>query len=501
MKKPSLLLESEKYNLTNLDFDLKLHQYIFYAISSMAYDGAEKVEVQDIDIFLKDTVGGAVFQNKNGIQLLNDSMQLANETAFNSYYNLLKKENLLRDLKKSGIDTSEFYDENPITHEQIQISEKYLELEIKDMLEIVKRKVLKIEGDYLKNDSSETISAFDGIEELVEELKESPDIGLPLQGDIFNTIAGGARKGTFFVRSASSGTGKTRMAVADACHLAFPIKYDYMKYKWVPTGQNEKVLIIVTEQTMREVQTMILAYLTGMNETKIKRPNTMTPDEEVILKQAIKVLYEYKDNLYIVRMPNPSIQVIKTVVRENVMLHDIEYVFYDYIFISPSLLSEFKGIQLRNDEVLLMMSTALKDLAVELDIFVMTSTQTNAQNDNNTNIKNESGIAGSRSIINKADFGCVMTRISPEEYKEIETLIEQSGIVEPNVVMDIYKNRGGEWTQVRVWSYFDTGTMVKKDLFITDGRFQPILDFSIDRYAHEVPLENYAELLTELNGR
>ena len=183
------------------------------------------------------------------------------------------------------------------------------------------------------------------------------------------------------------------------------------------------------------------------------------------------------------------------------MLHDIEYVFYDYIFISPSLLSEFKGIQLRNDEVLLMMSTALKDLAVELDIFVMTSTQTNAQNDNNTNIKNESGIAGSRSIINKADFGCVMTRISPEEYKEIETLIEQSGIVEPNVVMDIYKNRGGEWTQVRVWSYFDTGTMVKKDLFITDGRFQPILDFSIDRYAHEVPLESYAELLTELNGR
>ena len=61
---------------------------------------------------------------------------------------------------------------------------------------------------------------------------------------------------------------------------------------------------------------------------------------------------QYQNNFYIVRMPNPTIELVKTIVRENVMMHDIEYVFYDYIFISPSLLNEFKGFNLRNDKVL-----------------------------------------------------------------------------------------------------------------------------------------------------
>ena len=62
-----------------------------------------------------------------------------------------------------------------------------------------------------------------------------------------------------------------------------------------------------------------------------------------------------------------------------------------------------------------MFSTALKDLAVELNIFVMTSTQVNANADSNINIRNESSIAGSRAIINKADVGVVMARPTKEE--------------------------------------------------------------------------------------
>ena len=66
-------------------------------------------------------------------------------------------------------------------------------------------------------------------------------------------------------------------------------------------------------------------------------------------------------------------------------------------------------------EVLLMFATALKDLAVELDIFVMTSTQLNAKGDSNENIRNESALAGSRSIINKADVGVICARPTKDE--------------------------------------------------------------------------------------
>lgn len=198
-------------------------------------------------------------------------------------------------------------------------------------------------------------------------------------------------------------------------------------------------------------------------------------------------------------MPNPTIQAVKTIVRENVLLHHVEYVFYDYIFISPSLLAEFKGFNLRNDEVLLMFSTALKDLAVELDVFVMTSTQTNAQAEDNRDIRNEGSIAGSRAVINKADIGCIMARPTHEELMQLADLINQFGIYEPNVVTDVYKNRGDEWTQIRIWTYVDMGSLRKYDLFLTNARLEAVEDFIIDHFHYELPLEQIADHLTYLN--
>lgn len=40
----------------------------------------------------------------------------------------------------------------------------------------------------------------------------------------------------------------------------------------------------------------------------------------------------------------------------------------------------------------------------------------------------------------------------------------------PNCVTDIYKNRGGADTQMRIWSYLDLGTMKRHDYFVTDSR-------------------------------
>ena len=91
-----------------------------------------------------------------------------------------------------------------------------------------------------------------------------------------------------------------------------------------------------------------------------------------------------------------------------------------------------------------MMATALKDLAVELNVCVFTSTQVNAAADNNTNIRNESSLAGGRSTINKADNGAIMARPTKEELEILEPIINTYG--KPNLVTDIFKVRSGEWT-------------------------------------------------------
>jgi len=313
---------------------------------------------------------------------------------------------------------------------------------------------------------------------------------------VFNEVISGARLGCFVVRSASSGSGKSRSAVGDACYIAYPFRFEPSKNVWVQHGSCRKVLYIATEQTIPEIQKMILAYLTGFNESKF-RYGGFTKKEEQVINQALWLMEKYQDNFYIVQMPNPNIGLIKNIIREQVLLHEIEYVFYDYIFVSASLLSEFKGSALRNDEILLLMSTALKELAVELNIFIMTSTQVNSNSDNSSGIKNESVIAGSRAIVNKADIGVVMSRPTKEELD----FFTKSGKEIPNIVTDIYKVRSGEWTQMRIWSYFDYGNLRKVDLFMTDIRME-IVDYYEKRFNYEIDWEStdYNEIIKELEN-
>ena len=71
------------------------------------------------------------------------------------------------------------------------------------------------------------------------------------------------------MRSGSTGAGKSRLAVGDACGLAFPQRYSKKDKKWVQAGFSEKVLFITTEMAVDEIQTMIWAYLSDVNEEKI----------------------------------------------------------------------------------------------------------------------------------------------------------------------------------------------------------------------------------------
>ena len=473
MKKPNLLSESDKYQLTLDDFYYKFDKYIFAAIENLYRGGANRIQPIDVENYLQ-TNGAAsiIFKKNNGIEYLQDAEYLSELQNFDFYYKRLKKINLLTRLQESGFDISEFYIEDLTNPKALDVNKNFETLEIDDILDALKRKVLNLENQFTQNEVTQTESAFEGIEDIIKNAIENVDIGAPVQGELLNEVMSGARLGTFIVRSAASGTGKTRQAVGDACLIAYPFRYEPMKKKWEQIGSGRKVMFIATEQTIPEIQKMILAYLTGFNESKFRYGN-FTKEEERIIRQAVWIMERYKDNFFIVQMPSPRIDLVKNLVREQVLLHGIEYVFYDYIFISPSLLTEFKGVNLRNDEILLMFSTALKELAVELNICVFSSTQVNANADSNVNIRNESSIAGSRAIINKADIGMVMARPTKEEIDFFASMGEAT----PTMVTDVYKVRSGAWTQVRIWSTVDLGNLRKVDLYITNSRLEMITDF------------------------
>lgn len=488
MKHPQYFSEVDKYSLTIADFSTRFERYVFTAILGLYRQGAKNISPLDIANFLEvDTTAKANFEQNNGVEFLQDIEEFSNEENFPYYYNKLKKLNLLRDLKKQGFDVSDFYMDDLTNRRADEINSQFESLSVKEICDRVKSKLLVLESNYAQTGETEVESASSGMREFIGTMDETIEIGAPLQGHIYNKVFGGAQRQALTIRSGCSGLGKTRQAVGDACYLAYPIRYNSRTRQWEQQGSSEKVLFIVTEQTFPQIRKMILAYLSDINESRFKFGH-FTDEETEVLNTAVDIMEKFSDNMVLVKMPNPTIELVKTIVRENCLTKNIDYVFYDYIFIGPALLNEFRGFALRNDEVLLMFATALKDLAVELNVAMFTSTQVNASADDNKNIRNEASLAGGRSTINKADNGAIMARPSPEELETLEPLIEKFG--SPNCVTDIFKCRSGEWTQVRIWSQVDLGRMKKRDLFITDARLDAIEGFYDD---DEYEVHNWTE--------
>lgn len=505
IKRPQLLSEVDKYSLTISDFNTRFERYIFNAILGLYSRGAVTITAIDIDNFLESNEGvHKIFEQQNGLEYIEDIIEFSNVENFNFYYNKLKKLNLLRDLKKQGIDISPFYNEDLADPKAAETNKNFEQLTTSDIINSLRTRIITLEREYKCSEEVQVESIADGLDGFLDEIQNSIEIGKKVQGKIYSKVINGAERGALTIRSGSSGLGKTRQAVGDACFLAFPLRFNWNTDSWEQIGSNEKVLFIVTEQTFKQVRKMVFAYLTGINESKFKY-NRFTDREKVVILQAQKVLKKYEENLTLIKIPNPTIELVKTLVRENCLTKDIGYVFYDYVFIGPALLNEFKGISLRNDEVLLMFATALKDLAVELNVCMMTSTQVNANADDNRNIRNEATLAGGRSTINKADNGAIMARPTAEELEILNPIITKMSIPKPNMVTDIFKVRSGEWSQVRIWSEVNLGTLRKTDLFITDAQLNPIEgffdeeDYDVQDWTadEEIELVNFIESLNE----
>ena len=494
MQHPQYLGQVDRYSLSVMDFPTRFDKYVFSAIVNLYRKEVVNINPIDVANYLEtDTVGRQVFEQNNGADYLQDAIDFCSWQNFRYYYDKLKKINLLRDLKKDGFDISEFYCEDLTRNDCETINAKFEQLTVQDICNSVKCKLLKRESEYARSAELVEEKASAGIRDMICHMNDHIDIGPPLQGRMYSKIFDGAQKKALTIRSGCSGLGKTRQAVGDACYLAYPVRYNSRTRQWEQTGSNEQVLFIMTEQTMEQIRKMILAYLSDINESRFKLGN-FTKEEQLILDQAVAIMEQYEENFHLVKMPNPSIELVKTIVRENCLTKKIGYVFYDYIFIGPALLEQFRGFSLRNDEILLMFTAALKDLAVELDVAMFTSTQVNATADDNKNIRNEASLAGGRATINKADNGAIMARPTPEELETLEAVTNQYGV--PNCVTDIFKCRSGEWTQVRVWSLVDLGRMKKKDLFVTDARLEPIADFFADDECEVADWDNEAYVNT-----
>lgn len=477
MHQPSLLYAEDKYILNMDDFVGKLNEIIFGAIYNLSYNGAEKITPIDVDVYLSAYESQhTIFVNENGIDFLSSAYEITDNfdmAHFNMQYERLKKFSTLRELKSKGFDISEFY--NPDFINQEQEEQRFNRMSINDILGSIRNKIQLIENRNVTKQESSGQYAAKGIRNLIENLKTSPEIGIPLEGSLVNYATRGCRKGKMYMYSAPSGGGKTRTMVGNACSIAYP---HIENGKIVVPSVLQPVLFVATEMQADEIQTLILAWISGVNEEKILL-NTYTADEEYLINIAVNIMEKYEKNFIIESIPNPSIQTLKSLITNYILHDDVEYIFYDYIFTSVGLMDEFKAVNLREDVVLMMLSNTLKEIAANYNVFMFTGTQLNGEWEKRT-IRNANMLRGAKSIADKIDVGMIGVRAPQEELQQVQAYCEQLKKPVPNIVIDVYKNRRGKMCDVKIFRKFDYGTCRVQDIMVTTNSNYQVINEIID---------------------
>ena len=483
-----LFLHNDKYSFVKTDFYKPLHQMIFYAVFNMAEQGVEKIVPQDIDLYIKQYSAQYEYYKQNkGFEFVTQCYKIAegtDEKQFDFYYNRLKKFSVLRDLEAAGIDTTEFYDTEKDALNRDLEDEKLNKMKLQFITNKIREKLVKIDNVHIGKDEGTSQIASKGLRNLVNELKANPEVGLPLDGEIVNYATRGARLGKLYTYSAPTSGGKTRFMVGNACAISLPYINDFGQVIFRGTDEEnsyQKILYVTTEQKADEIQTLVLAYVSGVNEKKILLGN-YDPNEWDKIQKAIDIIEKYGDNFILEIIPDPSISLVKARLCKYIIQDQVQYIYYDYIFSSPGLLSEFRDVEVREDVALMMLSNTLKEIAMENEVFVMSATQLNDGWSKKTiGLRDQNCIRGSKAIADKIDIGMIGVRIQDDEKKQIETLWAElkrqnprGYIHEPNIVIDIYKNRRGELNGVKIWRYFDFATCRCEDLFITDANYQAV---------------------------
>ena len=325
-KMPQLLDYSDKYVLTEDDFPEQFHKIVFGTIFKLHELGAEKISMNSIlDYLSARPKSEALFIKQKGEEWIIKAVENAQTASFDYYYNRIKKMTLLRAFDNYGIDVSDIYDpDNILDTKKRQLQEDQLDnASLEDLAQKIQDKVDMIKSTYVDDSWGEATQAGDGITELLEELEKNPEVGVSLYGPLINTVTRGARLKKFYLRSAPTGVGKSRTMIADCCYIGCNRIYDDV-FGWIKNGICEPTLYITTEQELGEIQTMMLAFISNVNEEHILN-GRYEGDERERVYEAGNILKN--SPIYIEVLPDFSLQDVENKIKKNIRDHDVKYVF------------------------------------------------------------------------------------------------------------------------------------------------------------------------------
>ena len=199
-------------------------------------------------------------------------------------------------------------------------------------IDLIDERIDRVRATYVDGSTNEAVNASDGIEEMFDQLLQRPDFGQPLYGKLVNTVTRGMRLGCFYLRSAATGVGKTRSLVADMCNCACDEIFDGKE--WVDNGPSLPALFISTELELEELQTQMMAFISGVDEYYILN-RTLEFEELERVKKAIEIIKRMP--LYVEVIPDFNLKDIEKDYYQFVKSHSEKYEIDKQIIIDETI--------------------------------------------------------------------------------------------------------------------------------------------------------------------
>ena len=486
-KNPKLLERDDKYKFNEQDFYDEFHQLVFGCMYNLWQLGAKEITLPAIEDYLTQRPKAlAIYKTNKGPEFILKAAEMANVNTFDYYYNRMKKMSLLRAYEEMGMDLTWLYNPDEVMDmKRKQAQEDWLDnATLADIYNKINDKIDSIKLQYVENVTDGGCQIGEGIDELIDSFAETPAVGYPLYDIYTSTTARGARLGKFYLRSAATNVGKTRAMIGDACFIGCSQMWSLKENKWVTTGACQSVLFIATEQTLDEIQISAVACISGVEEDHIVMHEYYTGEWERIVK-AKQLLKQSK--IQFICMPDFSMDDVENMIKKHIRENQVKYICFDYIHSSAKILTEIGGKSgvknLREDNILFLLASKLKDIAVQYGVFILSSTQLNADYQT-SETPDQNLLRGSKAIADRIDWGGIMLETTKEDREKVEAFCKKNSLPIPNVKMSVYKNRANKWKGIYLWMSTQTGICRFETLFVTDWAYNiiemPLLNIKVE---------------------
>lgn len=470
---PFLLLDS-RYELKPKDFEEDFYKIIFSCINNIATQTPDiaKITAIDIDNMLSEnTKLYKIFESNDGVNFIFSAMDNNNIDLFDMNYQQVKKYSLLRDFHKNGFDIKDILDiENIDLTKRAEQLDKLDNMSLDDIVNHFTLKLITIQDDWNTKSHKKSYTIDEGLDTLLLELQIAPDYGYPFSSTFHNAIYRGQLKGRLYLRSASSGNGKTTYALADMAKVACTELYDIEKDKYVSNGKPHACCFISTELDLKQVQLSLISIISKINKSVIKN-GQYSHEIQMRLDKAVRILKE--SPIFLHYLPEYSISDIRQTIERDVLQNNVEYVWHDYIMFNPRLAKEAKekyGYSIREDLVLIDLCSNLKQIAEKYNVFVATSTQLNRSSGDREQ-RNANSLRGSIGILDKVDMASMIFSVTEKDLTDVKHIVETGRYPKINAMEYVIKNREGE-SGLIIWYKRNLSNMHIEPAFVTNLNYE-----------------------------